>query len=252
MGQDDTNEDADAEAKRQAARKKNEALREWKREREARRVRSAMAVSGDTGAKRSEVAGASVGSGSGLSAVVERGVSPQGGWTGWGQECTGDLQDAGSDVLEAAPAGGGQMDVFEEADVCKDLEVVQVHRRTVVKTGRLEHGSFALLSRAYSSGVSEWRFRLERLSGIVFLGVLEDPHSPRDGLARKLVSRAWMTSSYGYVCTTGGIRGQVARTDAAKKEAGALSPGALKFGAGDVVTVRMDRETRTVSFQVLP
>jgi len=158
------------------------------------------------------------------------------------------LQVASGDALGAAP--GGQMDVFEDAEVCKDLEVVQPHRRTVVKTGRLEHGSFALLSRAYSSGSSEWRFRLERLSGIVFLGVLEDPHSPRDGLARKLVTPAWMTSSYGYVCTTGGIRGQVARTEVAKKEAGVLSPGALKFGAGDVVTVRLDREARTVSFQI--
>ena len=150
----------------------------------------------------------------------------------------------------ASQGYGVQNDVFQEADVCGDLQLVMPHQRCVVKKGRQEHASFALLSSPLSSGVSEWKLRIEQQRGIIFLGVLLEERLPRDGLARKLITPAWMTSSYGYVCTTGGIRGQESHTEAAKAEAGAAKPGALSFEAGDEVTIRLDRDAGTVSFQV--
>jgi len=144
----------------------------------------------------------------------------------------------------------GVSDTFDPSQTCRAITIVAPHGRSAIKSGQSAHGSFALFSRVYSSGVSEWKVRIDAQTGVIFLGVLEENFHPPDGLARKLITPAWMLSNYGYVCKTGGPRGQVALTEASKEEVGDTSTGALIFEAGDTVSLRLDRDARTLSVQV--
>jgi hypothetical protein len=144
-----------------------------------------------------------------------------------------------------------EMDVvFDEGSSCNDVTISAPLGHAAVKKGLKEHSSFAIFGSLQATGLSQWRVRIDALSGVMFVGVIRQGYRPRDGLARKLVTPAWMLSSYGYVCSTGGQKGHEALTEKAKAQVGNSATGALSFAAGDVVTISLCRDTRTVTFQV--
>ena len=87
-------------------------------------------------------------------------------------------------------------DRFDVNACCGDLWVPS-GRRSVVKMGRCEYSSFALVSMDdvgaereegdYDISESEWRFIIDRQTGIIFIGLLEEKFMPRDGLARRFL-----------------------------------------------------------------
>ena len=75
-----------------------------------------------------------------------------------------------------------------------------------MKMGRCEYSSFALVSMDdvgaereegdYDISESEWRFIIDRQTGIIFIGLLEEKFMPRDGLARRFLQPPTITPTH--------------------------------------------------------
>mmetsp|Transcript_13702 Transcript_13702/g.31609 ORF Transcript_13702/g.31609 Transcript_13702/m.31609 type:complete len:586 (-) Transcript_13702:23-1780(-) len=138
---------------------------------------------------------------------------------------------------------------FDESIMCNDMHLIGRQKRTVTKIGRLECASFALWGQKVLTGVSEWVLRVEKQTGVIFVGVMEEPQFPSHGFARNLGTRAWMLGSYGYVCRTERW-GQRSLTEEAKQQAGDMRVGALSFGTGSIIRIVHDRNACSLTFEI--
>uniref|UniRef100_A0A7S0MXC1 NHR domain-containing protein n=1 Tax=Cryptomonas curvata TaxID=233186 RepID=A0A7S0MXC1_9CRYP len=151
-----------------------------------------------------------------------------------------------------AGAAAGALDhsraacVFDlEAECCQDMRAENMNR-TVVKVGAVEWPTLAVWDDVRESGVSRWRVRVERHKGAVVVGCLVEPPAPVPGFARALGSAAWMVSSNGMVCITGGGERRIV-TDEAKRQVGDMRTGALGFRAGSVLELQLDRARKALT-----
>ncbi|EKX48352.1 hypothetical protein GUITHDRAFT_136861 [Guillardia theta CCMP2712] len=138
---------------------------------------------------------------------------------------------------------------FDESILCNDMHLIGRQKRTVTKIGRLESASFALWGKKVLTGVSEWVLRVEKQTGVIFVGVMEEPQFPSHGFARNLGTRAWMLGSYGYVCKTERW-GQRSLTEDAKRQVGDPRVGALSFGTGTIIRIVHDRNSCSLTFEI--
>ena len=98
----------------------------------------------------------------------------------------------------AGPAMPAESAGFDAETLCSDLDLDNEAR--VFKVGKKDQASFAWFGDAgAATGVAEWTVRVERQSGVMFIGVALEPRVPILGFARNLQTPAWMIGSYGCV-----------------------------------------------------